>query len=342
MGITRYSNEELAEIAKQVDIVEYIEQTEELHRRGQNWFIKCPFHEGDDTPSLCVYPDSQSWHCFGCGKGGSIYNWIVDKEGLTFGEAIERVTKLAGIELTPRIETPTVQFLKSLQKQKESTMKPKSQTTERKELYWKPDYYDKYSDELPQEWIDEGMTPEALRKYEVRIDHSANRIVYPVVDSENRLIGVKGRTRIKDYKLLGLQKYMNYTKIGTIDYFAGWFEALKAAKAQKQIIIFEGIKSCIKACGWGILNTVSSESANLTDGQIQLLIKNGFGEVIIGWDNDQPLSKIAGDSKIQMLKRFAKVSIINDTANLLQGEKMAPVDKGEEVFRELLDRRIKI
>lgn len=334
----RYSQDELDEIARKINLVDYIEQTEELHRKGENYFIKCPFHKGDDTPSLCIYPETNSWHCFGCGKGGTIYNWIMAKDNMGFKDSVERVIKILGIEFKPVVETPTVQFFKSLKKQ---DVGMKKQEVERKVLDWKNDYENKYSDELPQEWLDEDMTAEALRAYNIRIDKVSNRIVYPVFDSDGTFIGVKGRTRLKEYKLLGLQKYMNYNKIGTTTFFQGWQQALPEIKYRKTVIIFEGVKSCIKAWGWGIKNTVASETAALSDGQLQLLIKNRFDEIILGWDTDQELKKIAGDPRIQMLKRFTKVGVITDKNHLL-GEKMAPVDKGEEVFRKLLNERVRI
>ena len=220
----RYSQDELDEIARKINLVDYIEQTEELHRKGENYFIKCPFHKGDDTPSLCIYPETNSWHCFGCGKGGTIYNWIMAKDNVRFKDSVERVIEILGIEFKPVVETPTVQFFKSVKKQ---DVGMKKQEVERKVLDWENDYENKYSDELPQEWLDEDMTAEALRAYNIRIDKASNRIVYPVFDSDGTFIGVKGRTRLKEYKLLGLQKYMNYNKIGTITFFQGWQQALQ-------------------------------------------------------------------------------------------------------------------
>ena len=54
----RYDQEKLNELAEKIDIVELIGQTEELHRKGQNYFCCCPFHKNDDTPSLCIYPET--------------------------------------------------------------------------------------------------------------------------------------------------------------------------------------------------------------------------------------------------------------------------------------------
>lgn len=334
----RYSEEQLNAMAEQIDLADYIAQTEELQKRGQNYFIRCPFHEADDTPSLCIYPETNRWYCYGCNRGGNIFNWIVQFEQTSFPKAVEKVIQILGVEYTPHIEAPSVQFLKSYQKKEAPKVK---QDFQRAILDWEKDYFGKYSDELPEEWLNEDMTPEALRFYNIRVDKTANRIVYPVTDSQGQFIGVKGRTRFKDYKTLGLQKYMNYQKIGTIDYFQGWEQALPELLKTRVVIIFEGIKSCIKSYGWEIRNTVASETDNLSEGQVKLLIQTGFDEIIFGWDTDKTPQSIVSDAKIQMLKRFSKVSIITNKGNVLDN-KMAPVDKGERIYKELLNGRMRL
>ena len=334
----RYNQEQLEELADKVDIVELVGQTEELKRRGQYYFINCPFHSYDDTPSLCINPITNKWHCFGCGAGSSVYDWVMRKDNINFPEALQKVCDMVGEDITDYVESESIKFLKQLQKQKNVN---DIKVIIRKKLNFAEDYLNKYSDELPQEWLDEDMTAEALQHYNIRIDNNANRIVYPVFDADGNFIGVKGRTRIKAYKELGLSKYMNYQKIGTIDYLQGWTEAKDEIKSTNSVIIFEGIKSCIKAYGWGIKNTVSSETAALSDGQLKFLIRNGLSEVVIAWDTDQKTQDIVRNNKIQMLRKFTTVSIISDRYKLL-GDKEAPVDKGENIFRKLLKERIRL
>lgn len=333
----KYSQEKLNELAEKIDIVELIGQTEELHRKGQNYFCCCPFHKNDDTPSLCIYPETNKWYCFGCGAGSNVYDWIRKKHNLSFIESVDRVKDITGSNINMYEESESVNLLRKLKKIKQG----KDDKVQRETLDFQADYLDKFSDELPEEWLAEDMTEEALKTYNIRIDHNANRIVYPVFDSNNNFIGVKGRTRIKAYKELGLSKYMNYQKINTVDYFQGWQQALPEIKNRKSVIIFEGIKSCIKAWGWGIRNTIAAETSKLSDGQLKLLIKNGFPVVNLAFDSDIKMSIIVRDPKIQMLKRFSNVYVITDTKGML-GEKMSPVDKGEAIFRELYRRRVKI
>ena len=334
--MVRYSQDQLNTMAEKIDIVEYIGQTEELHRKGNNYFCCCPFHTNDDTPSLCIYPDENKWYCFGCGAGSSIYDWIMRKDGISFQEAIKKVSSLTNSPLEEYTESESIAVLKELKRSHQKTPK-----IVRPILDWQSDYFDNFSDELPQEWIDEGMTEEALKTYNIRIDHNKNRIVYPVLDRDNNLIGVKGRTRLSTYKELGLSKYMNYYKVGVLDFFQGWQQALPEIINDKSVIIFEGVKSCIKAWGWNIRNTVASETSKLSDGQIQLLIKTKIPEIIIAWDSDQSFKNIATDTKIRMLKKFTTVSVIRDIKHWL-GEKEAPVDRGEQIFRKLLEDRVRI
>lgn len=336
----RYSGEQIDELAAKVDIVELIGQTEDLHRKGRNYFCSCPFHTNDVTPSLCVYPATNKWYCFGCNSGSSVYDWVERKFNKSFPEALEYVCNLVGEDIAEYTESESVCFLKNIKKQKDSLVKD-NLVNIRKTLDFTDDYINKYSDELPEEWLNEDMTAEALKTYDIRIDHSANRIVYPVYDADGNFIGVKGRTRISAYKELGLCKYVNYNKIGTIDYFQGWKQALPEIKNEKSVYIFEGIKSCIKCYGWGIKNTVASETAALSDGQLKLLIKTGIPEITICWDTDQKLQDIIRDPKIQMLKKFTNLYVVYDNKNIL-GEKMSPADKGERVFRELIERRVKV
>ena len=337
----KYNSEQIKELAEKVDLVEYIGKTEELHRRGDCYVINCPFHKDDNDPSLSIRPSTNRWHCFGCGATGNIFDWIQAYEGKTFPEALEQVCEMLGEEPEEYIESETVAYLKQ-QKKQQMKIKKSAEQPQRTILDFTEDYLYKFSDELPQEWLDEDMTEEALRHYNIMIDPNANRIVYPVFDADGNFIGVKGRTRLKEYKALKLSKYMNYHKVGTIDYFAGYVEAADEIKREKSVIIFEGIKSCIKAYGWGIRNTMASETSALSEGQLRFLIRAGIPEVIFGWDNEERFQDIATDTNINILKRFTKVSVIYDRHRLLPELKMAPVDAGKEVFERLLKERIKL
>lgn len=330
-----YSQEALEEMSQKVDLLEYASRTVDFKRSGNTYYAICPFHD-EKTASLAI-KDGENWfHCFGCGRAGNIYNWIQWTENLTFEQAIQKVADLTGSELQEYVESETVIFYKLLNK----LNNPKKQTiSDRTYLDIEQDYRQKFLDEIPHEWVEEGISPDVMKKYEIMVDPKWNRIVYPVYSADNKLIGIKGRTRFKNYKELKIMKYMNYFKIGTVDYFTGMKQAEKYIKESNQIIIVEGIKSVMKLDQWGYHNVVSAETSVLNEHQIELLIKMRVKDVIIAFDKDVKLNKIRECTK--MLKRFTNVWVVYDKWKLLD-DKDSPPDKGESVWLTLYDRRFRI
>ena len=85
-------------IKSRLDIVEFIGDYVRLTRRGKNFLGLCPFHN-EKTPSFTVSPERQSWHCFGCGRGGDIFTFIMERESMDFHQALEFLAQRAGVEL---------------------------------------------------------------------------------------------------------------------------------------------------------------------------------------------------------------------------------------------------
>nr|MBP8934007.1 DNA primase [Candidatus Atribacteria bacterium] len=88
----------LEEIKNRIDIVELISGYVDLKPAGKNYRGLCPFHE-EKTPSFVVSPEKGIFHCFGCGVGGSIFNFIMKVENLSFQDAVVHLSRKAGIEL---------------------------------------------------------------------------------------------------------------------------------------------------------------------------------------------------------------------------------------------------
>lgn len=87
-------------IKDRLDIVEVIGHTIQLQRTGRNYRGLCPFH-AEKTPSFYVFPESQRWQCFGCNKGGDLFTFVMETQGLDFRSALEELGRQAGVDVRP-------------------------------------------------------------------------------------------------------------------------------------------------------------------------------------------------------------------------------------------------
>lgn len=332
----QYSQEALEEMADQVDLLEYASRSVDFVRHsGNTYYAVCPFHN-EKTASLAVNTDENFYHCFGCGRSGNIYKWIQWTEGLTFDQAVKKVANITGSEEKDYIESELMSFYKLLNR---LCAEKKHPSINRPILDIDRDYKQKFKDECPQEWITEGINVAELQKYEVRIDPISNRIVYPVYDADYKLIGVKGRTRFKNYKELGIMKYMNYHRLGVLDFFTGAKQAADYIKQTNEIVIVEGIKSVMKLDQWGYHNAVSAETSTLNEYQIELLIRMQVKDVVIAFDKDVSLKKIKQCTAL--LRKFANCYVVVDRWKLLD-DKDSPPDRGKDIWEKLYERRERI
>ena len=317
-----------------INLLDYAESTYEFKKRGREYFAHCPLHI-DKTPSLAINPDNNRFYCHSCGAGGTIIQWLEKVEHLEYDEAVAKAAMLAKLDIQKMCQSQTVLFNRALRRQR------LDQTFERRILDYSE--YDKFAKEYPQEWIDEGITVDTMKLFDIRIDKDANRIVYPVRDTNGNLINIKGRTRNPDYKKLGVPKYIFYYSVGTMDYLQSLEITKPYAEEKGEIIIFEGIKSVMKAYGYGTKNCVSAEKHSLTDEQIRVLIKSGF-DCAFAYDSDVSYNDQTIRRNIEMLKHFVNVYVIEDKNNLLGGTeaKNAPVDCGKDVWLELYKNKRKV
>ena len=205
-------------------------------------------------------------------------------------------------------------------------------------------YLDTFAKEIPEEWVAEGISPDVMIDYGVRIDKTSNRICYPLYDNEDRLIGVKGRTRFKNFKELRITKYISYNKIQTTDFFVGMKQNRRAIKESGSVYIFEGIKSGMKMTSWGLgSNWLAAETSRLNESQVKILLDLQVPEVNIAFDRDVDIQEIRKCTKT--LKHFCNMYVIRDRYNkyrLLPGDKDSPVDAGPEVWKQLVNERVRL
>lgn len=332
-----YDNEYLEEIKSNVDLLEYIGNDIELTKKGKDYFGHCPLHV-DQTPSFSVNAEKNIFYCFSCGRGTSIIDYLKEYEGMNFDEAVKKAAQLAGASLSGMCQSQTVMENRRLRRRKMS----KSDITIHEPIPLS--VYDEFRVAPITEWLEEGIRQEEIDLFEIRIDDRSNRIVYPVYDVDGNFINVKGRTRFKDYKKMGICKYINYYPVGTMDYFQGLKVTEPYIKESGEIKIFESIKSVMKLFGNGVKDAVSAEKHTLTPEQIQWIIKSDVKNVVLCWDSDVSYRVPAVRENINMLKRFVNLYLIEDKENLLGGKegKNSPIDLGFDVWKKLYAQKKKI
>lgn len=333
-----YDDDTLKEINDNADLLAYVQQTLDLEQRGNDYFAHCPLHE-DKTPSLSFTPSKNSYYCFSCGKSGGMIGYLMDFEGMEFEDAVAKAAALADVDLGKMCQSKTMTLLKRLRifnatksvKEKYiHDILPSSELT-------------KYQKGKVDEWLEEGIEQDVMDLFDVRIDTIGNRIVYPVYDIDGNLINIKGRTRYSNYKALKLPKYINYYKVGVMDYFQGLNITLPYVQEENEIIIFESIKSVMKAYGWGYKNCASAEKHTLTPEQIDLLVKLKVN-VVLAYDSDVNYKKDEVKQNLDILRRVTNVYIVDDPQKLLGGAKAknAPADCGLDIWEELYFNKRKV
>lgn len=330
-----YDDEMLQEINASVDLLEYVSQSIEMERKGRDYFGHCPLHV-DNTPSFSITPSKNSYYCFSCGRSGGIIGYLMDYEHLRFDDAVDKAARLGNMDLSTMCRSQTISFLKKTRNAFQEKEPIVHEILDENEI-------NKYSHEEVTEWINEGIRQDVLDLFDVRINQRDNRIVYPVRDINGNLINIKGRTRYTNYKELRIPKYINYFSIGTMDYFQGLDITLPYIKEQNEIIVFESIKSVMKAFGWGYKNCASAEKHTLTEEQIKLLVKLRVN-IVFAFDSDISYSDREIKKSIDVLKRITNVYLILDRKKLLGGKdaKNAPVDLSREIWEQLYFNKTKV
>ena len=307
----RYNDEILDEIRSRNDIVSTISQYMTLKRKGRNYFGLCPFHN-EKSPSFSVSPDKQIFHCFGCGVGGDVINFVKKIENIGFLDSVRLLAEKSGIQLpndVSKAEEKNIKLKNRVYKinelaakfYHENLYKPTSKIAQdyikKRKLNnatlksFLMGYASNSSNELLRYLKEQGFTEEELlascligksdRGY---YDKFRNRLMIPIRDERGRFIAFGGRV-LDDSK----PKYINSPE--NIVYSKGRnLFGLNVAREGvhgplKRLLIVEGYMDAISLYQRGITNVVASLGTALTDSQGRLLRRN-TEQVILGYDAD--------------------------------------------------------
>ncbi|HLC38842.1 MAG TPA: DNA primase [Patescibacteria group bacterium] len=299
--------DEIEEIKRRIDIVDFIGQYLTLKKAGRNFKAVCPFH-AEKTPSFIVSPEKQIWHCFGCQKGGDIFGFLMEYESIEFADALKILAEKAGVKLTPK--NPQLKKTKDeLYQMNLTAAKFYHYLLTTKEIGQKPLEYLEKARGLTRATIDKfliGFAPDSwdlvsrlLVKRNFAKDHILqsglviikpdggfydrfrSRLTFPISDIAKNVLGFSGRifstgqikTAGRDFEPA---KYINspdtpiYNKSRIL---YGLDKAKKEILAQKFVIIVEGQMDVVACHQAGIENVVASSGTAITADQLQILKK---------------------------------------------------------------------
>ena len=307
----RYSDDIIEEVRSKNDIVDVVSQYVKLTRKGSSYFGLCPFHN-EKTPSFSVSPGKQMYYCFGCGAGGNVFNFIMEYENFTFGEALKHLADRSGVDL-PKIEYSREVREKAQEKAELLEINKQAAQyyyyqlrTEKGEAGYRYltgrgltdetmrsfglGYSDKFSDGLYRYLKAKGYKDERLREsglFNVDERHGMydkfwNRVIFPIMDVNSRVIGFGGRV-MGD----GKPKYLNSPETKIFDKSRNLYGLNAARKSRKNyLILCEGYMDVISMHQAGFTNAVASLGTALTSGHASLL-KRYTQEVLLLYDSDE-------------------------------------------------------
>ena len=312
-----YSDELVEEVRSRNDIVDVISNYVRLQKKGSSYFGLCPFHN-EKSPSFSVSRQKQMFYCFGCGKGGNVFTFIMDYENFTFLEALAFLADRVGITL-PQVEyskeakekadlkSTILEMNKLAAKYFFAQLKSESgqgameylvnrQLSSETMIQFGLGYANKYSDDLYQYLKLKGYKDEVIAKSGlVNIDDRKgmydkfwNRVIFPIMDANSKVIGFGGRV-MGD----GKPKYLNSPETEVFDKSRNLYGLNRARTSRKPyFIICEGYMDVIALHQAGFTNAVASLGTALTSGQASL-IKRYVQEVYLTYDSDEAGTKAA-------------------------------------------------
>ena len=319
-----YSDDLIEEIRSRNDIVDVISSYVKLTRKGNTYFGLCPFHN-EKSPSFSVTPSKQMYYCFGCGQGGNVITFVMKYENMTFTDAVKFLADKAGISLPEKEYTPEERKKADLKSQllevhKEAAMYfyrlLKSEKGQRAYEYLKGrglsdetiknfglGYSSNYSDDLYKYIKSKGYSDEVLKESGLFTfsekgvyDKFNNRVMFPIMDINNRVIGFGGRV-MGD----GKPKYLNSPETVLFDKSCNLYGMNIARGSRKDsFLMCEGYMDVIALHQAGFNNAVASLGTAHTPRQANL-IKRYAKDVYLTFDSDNA-GVMAALRAIPMLK----------------------------------------
>jgi len=299
------------DIKQKIDIVELVSAYATLHKAGRNFRALCPFHT-EKTLSFFVFPDRQTWHCFGgCATGGDIFAFVMKKENVEFGEALRRLAERAGIQLVPsrrdetekeevvllrQINLSAAQFFHNFLLNTDEARSVRQYLEKRGvspasieafQLGYAPKGWDHLLNYLKENGRSEKEVVAAGLAVEKDTggcyDRFRYRLVFPIRDPRGNTVGFGGRA-LDD----SVPKYLNSSQSVIFDksgLLYGLDRASSAIRKADLAVIVEGYMDAIICHQYGFDNVVASMGTALTEKHI-FSLKKLTKNVVLALDAD--------------------------------------------------------
>ncbi|SET96848.1 DNA primase, catalytic core [[Clostridium] aminophilum] len=330
-----YPDEVIEEVRSRNDIVDVISGYIKLKKSGANYFGLCPFH-GEKSPSFSVSPTKQMYHCFGCGVSGNVITFVMKYENFTFREALEMLADRGGVTL-PKMQYSRQQKeqqdlkntileinktaanyfyhqLKAPQGKRGLDYFAGRQLSDETIRHFGLGYSNKTSNDLYQYLKSKGYSDSVLKEtglvsYKERgvYDKFWDRVMFPIMDANNRVIGFGGRV-MGD----GEPKYLNSPETKVFEKNRNLYGLNYARTTRKKyMLLCEGYMDVISMHQAGFTNAVASLGTALTENHAKIL-KRYTDTVILTYDSDGAGTKAA----LRAIPMLREVGITTKVLNM--------------------------
>lgn len=313
----RIPDEIIEQIRNEVDILEVVQRYVSLKKSGKNYFGLCPFHS-EKTPSFSVSPDKQIYYCFGCHKGGDVFQFLIEIEQIPFYEAVSLLAEKVGISLPEPTHDASNQIMSERERQVRKALELaaklfhymltstkngqnarrylqkrhiQSETIKQFQLGYAPNSFDFLLSFLRKRGFHEEVMLEAGLISEKQthgksryFDRFRDRLMFPIHDWRGNVIGFGGRALQDDQ----VPKYLNSPETPLFQkgrFLFNFHQARSAIRQEQQLVLMEGYMDVIQAWQAGVKNSVATLGTALTEPQARKIAQN-TETVILCYDAD--------------------------------------------------------
>ncbi len=324
----------VAEIKSRLAVADVVGETVALRKAGTTMKGLCPFH-GEKTPSFIVTPGRETWKCFGCGKGGDIFTFVMERDALSFGEALTLLAAKAGVVIDDRSRAEdarkarlrevlegAVSFYHAILTGHELGRPAldylhsrgfTDATIEAQRLGWAPDSWDACSKALAAK---RGATAAELEAVGLTTDRGGGRgaydrfrarVIFPIRDANGKVTGLGGRVLPGGDDADHGPKYLNTAATSLFDKSRTLYLIDKAKAAIRKsgtAVLVEGYTDALMAHQSGFENVVASMGTALTPAQVALLLRYG-SKILLAYDVDAAGAKAGAFGATELLRLVA-------------------------------------